>query len=176
MVPHVVDQSEHLRRHFEDQRALLQIQPEPGVGRVVVGRQLDGAGVHQLLPDRHGLVHRSHRQNCGPVRQLIDRRQAEQIRLHGALEVEVVVELVGGGLIRDAAVEFSVPKRVSTWSGKATPGGIGVEYLYCGLAGGPVRGCAIACVATSIAAVHKAGVIKGLNTGCFIFLDLKISS
>ena len=76
------------------------------VNRVVVGCQLDGARVHQVLPDRHGLIRRSHRQDCAPVRHLIDRRQAEQIRLHGALEVEVVVELLGGGLVRDAAVEL----------------------------------------------------------------------
>jgi hypothetical protein len=83
----------------------MQIQPEPAVNRVVVGRQHDGARVHELFKDRHGLIHRSHRQDCGLVRQLIDLRYPEQVRLHGALEVEVVVELVGGGLIRDAAVE-----------------------------------------------------------------------
>jgi hypothetical protein len=37
----------------------------------------------------------------------------------------------------------SVPRRVSTFSGVATPGGIGVEYLYWGFAGGPLSICAL---------------------------------
>src|SRR5512144_1281443 len=40
----------------------------------------------------------------------------------------------------------SVPMRVSSLSGIATPGGMGVECLYCGFAGGPESICAIAAV------------------------------
>lgn len=35
----------------------------------------------------------------------------------------------------------SVPKRVTTLSGDATPGGIGVEYLFSGDVGVPVSAC-----------------------------------
>ena len=58
-----------------------------------------------MFPDRHGRVNRSQGQDCVLIRQLIDRRYPEQVSLHGALEVEVVVELVGSGLIRYAAVK-----------------------------------------------------------------------
>jgi hypothetical protein len=105
VVPHVVDQPEHLRGHLEDQWAVVQIHPEPAVDRVVVRRQLHGARVHQLFPDRHGLVRWPHRQDGRAIRQLVHRRQREQIPLHGTLEIEVVVEHVGGGLIRYATVE-----------------------------------------------------------------------
>ena len=52
----------------------------------------------------------------------------------------------GGGWLMTEAValsgkpskKLSVPSRVSTLFGAAMPGGMGVEYLYCRSAGGPL--------------------------------------
>ena len=58
--------------------------------------------------------------------------------------------------------------RVSTLSGVATPGGIGVEYLYCGLAGGPLSTCAMAGMVPAIDASDRTGYSS--NSVRFIFL------
>ncbi len=58
--------------------------------------------------------------------------------MHGALEVEVVEELVGRVLVREAVKKIEGTEAVSTLSGTAMPDGIGVEYFMLGSAGAPV--------------------------------------
>jgi len=108
-VPHVIYQAEHLRRYVDDQRTVMQVDPEPGVWSVVVGSQLDRTGVHHLFPDRDGLVYWTHLQNCGTIRRLIHRRKGQQIGLHGALEVQVVEEFLDAGLVWEPIEEVQRP-------------------------------------------------------------------
>ena len=55
-VPEVIDAAQHLGRNFDDERALLGVDPDEVVDRVVVGGELDGAGIDEVFPDDIGLV------------------------------------------------------------------------------------------------------------------------
>ena len=78
---------------------------------------------------------------AGPTRgyiavgDLVHDGQCQQIRLHSALEVEVIVKLVDARVIGKAAKEVQSSEPVSRVSGDATPGGTAVEYFNAPVSG-----------------------------------------
>jgi hypothetical protein len=93
-VPEVIDATQHLRRDFEDQRAFLGVEPDEVVDRVVVGGELDGAGIDQVFPDHVGLVVRPELADRVAHAGLVHDRDRHQISLQGARAIEVVVDLL----------------------------------------------------------------------------------
>ena len=55
---------------------------------------------------RHGRVGRSHLEYRLAIRNLVHRRQCQQIRLHGTLKIEIVVELFYGGIVGETVEEL----------------------------------------------------------------------
>ncbi len=106
VVPHIINQPNYLRWHLQDLRTLTEIDPEPGVGRVVGRGQFQGPGVHHGFKDRHGRIGRPYFEDSLAVGPLVHYRQAEQISLHRPLKVQVVIKLLGAGLVRDAIEEI----------------------------------------------------------------------
>ncbi len=67
---------------------------------------------------------------------------------------------------------LSVPRRVSILLGASTPGDVGVEYFYFGLAGGPLGVCAMAGAAISVATETNAAARNEFNRARFIVFYL----
>jgi hypothetical protein len=65
--------------------------------------------------------------------------------------------------------KLSVPRRVSTVSGDATPGGRAVEYLYSGVAGEPVNCCPVLEPAVT---VMRAATAAQIDLGLGILMEI----
>jgi hypothetical protein len=110
-------------------------------GLLLLAGELDGARVHHLRPDRQGGVRRSNGENAGAVRHLVHHGRRQKIPLNGALEVEVVVELLVSGkpLEETQGPELRLDRVRRGNVGRRR----GVENFDSGAAGAPVRGCAV---------------------------------
>ena len=104
-VPEVIDAAEHLGRHLDDNRALLRVQPDEVVDRIVVRRQLHRPCVDQVLPDDVGLVVRSELADRIPHSRLVHDRYRHQVGLQRARPIKVVVDLLDGGGFGIAVVQ-----------------------------------------------------------------------
>ena len=95
-IPEVVHQSEHFRGRFDDQRALLGVDPHEVVDRVVVGREFDGARINEIFPDDIRLVDGA--ELCDRIAHacLVHDRDGHEVGLQGARAIEVVVDLLDG--------------------------------------------------------------------------------
>gem|GEM_PF-4334928 len=104
--PVIVDDPENVRRRLDDQRAILQVQPHHAIDGFGVRREEQRLRIHQRLHDKHGLVVgalAAHAFAHG-----IDRRARHGVEegLHATREVEVVVNLLDGGVVREAVEEL----------------------------------------------------------------------
>jgi hypothetical protein len=94
-----------VRRHLDDQRAVLRVEPAEGVDGLGVRREEQRARVQQRLGDQHRLVVGAEGPHARAHRAERRRRQGGEERLHAALEVEVVVDLLDGRLVGQAVEE-----------------------------------------------------------------------
>lgn len=102
----------------------------------VVCGQVDRARIH--LKEGHDPVDRNQRAYRIAAYDLAYSRNGEQVSLHRALKIEVVVEFLCRGLIGETVEEVEGPETRVNFIGDATPAGAAVEYFKFGDAGGPV--------------------------------------
>jgi len=103
--PVVVNDAEDVRRRLDDQRAVLQVQPHHAIDGLGVRRQEQRLRIHQRLHDEDGPIVGA--QAAYAFAKRIDRRAGHGIEegLHAAREVEVVIDLLHGGIVRKAVEE-----------------------------------------------------------------------
>jgi hypothetical protein len=113
----VIDDAEHVRWGFDHQRTVADIEPRHVVDALGIGGQEERLRVHQVFHDEQGLVVRPPPGwPSRPDRFRRRTRHGVEKGLHAAHEVEVVVDLLRGGIVRESVEDFeSVPMRVSTW-------------------------------------------------------------
>ncbi|MNF67592.1 hypothetical protein D3C84_494100 [compost metagenome] len=104
-VPEVIDEAECIRWTFDHDRPVLQIDPSRCVDTFAIARQEQRSGVHQCLGDEQRSVVWTERTDGSAHCHLRGGRNRRDERLYAALEVEVVVDLLHGRLIRETVGE-----------------------------------------------------------------------
>ena len=129
----------HLRRGFEHHRAAAQVEPHPAVGGLGIRGQEDRLRVHPVLEDRHRRVGRAQLEDLVAVAAWLTAgmpagRPARPAGNRDCRRVFSTLALSG-----KPSKNFSSPRRVSTLSGIAMPGGRVVVIFILGDAAHPGR-------------------------------------
>ena len=107
LVPEVVDRPEHLGGNLDHHRALLGVDPDEAVDRVVIGRQFDRPRIDEVFPDHVGAVDRAELQQRVAHARLVHDRNRQQIGLQRPRAVEVVPDLLLGLGCRETVLAAS---------------------------------------------------------------------
>ena len=95
-VPEIIDRPQHLGRNFHHDGAVLGVDPDEAVDRVVIGGQFHRARIDKVFPDHIGLVDGSEFQQAVAHAGLVHDGDRQQIGLQRARPIQIVPDLRRG--------------------------------------------------------------------------------